>query len=222
MAGREDGHRHRGAHGCALRGIELLADLAPRTGAVLGLDDDAQRPSPPHSCGSTVSRKSPFLRADDVALRRARALDGIARAADGHRRASPRAGPRSPCPWPTTSARSAPRAADAASMAVSRSLSFSKPWPTSRPELVQRRAEARRVEQLRQARRVAIEVACRAASACGRWRCRACPRRTARDTKRFSWPRSPRNCSSVRGSRPSVSREVRAQDLVQLGSRRAR
>ena len=72
-------------------------------------------------------------------------------------------------------------------------------------ELVHRRVEPGRdragARASRRRRRSSARASCRS----GRWRCRASSRRTARRPSSRSAPRSPRNFSSVRGSRPSPS-----------------
>ena len=183
---------------------QLLADRAHRHRPVLGLDDDAQ----------VAAARHPRVEGqDEVALLgldarpRSRCRSGRAgrRRRGRGRRASPRAGPRSRRPWPPTGRarrrgrRRPPRWRRAAPRAPLNPAAISwRNWCIG---------ELSRVgsSRMRELGGVAVEVALEHPARSGRWRCRAWSRRTARRPCERSAPRSPRNFSSVRGSRPSPS-----------------
>ena len=182
--------------------VQLVAHLAPRQPAVLGLDDDAQlRAVTPLRVDG--QQEVALLRAHDIARCRPGPLDDVAGTARRVRRASASSRSSKSRPWRPTW--TAPRRAPPATprCAARRSLSFSKPWVISLRNWWS--GEPRRVGSSSWASRDASPS--KYAPSSVRIRPIALSRFVSSNrsvTKRFSWPRSPRKRSSVRGRRPSL------------------
>ena len=204
----------------AARLLQLVAHGPPGHGTVLAFDDDAQRRATDR-CG--------VERDDEVAL---------ARTAARRRRSSPRAPAGGPLPRrapasisPTSTSKSAPladerarsvaRAAAAASMAVRRSLSCSKPRLTSVRNWWSGEPEPRGIEQQREPRGVAVEVGAQQAAHPPDGRVATLLIEELR-VNAAKLPRSPRKRLQRPGQPPVTVGEVLAQHRIHLGSRRAR